>query len=165
MSRLIAGSAVLLAATAMTFGLTGCKDSSTSSAPAPQGGQTTNATDPAADSDQTPPDDTGTTPSAPTDTTSAPAGGGGGQVCDDLQFITQLVSDLQQGKAPSDQQGTSARVGKWAQEIPAEIQRAGQGVAGPIIIAMRHPDAGGEVSTDAVKQDVVELNAWHDKNC
>ncbi|MEU0093541.1 hypothetical protein [Kribbella sp. NPDC006257] len=164
MSRLIAGTAVLLAATAMTCGLTGCKDSSTSSAPAPQGSQTTGATDPAGDSDQTPPDDAGTTPSAPADTTPAPSGGGG-EVCDDLQFITQLAGDLQQGKAPSDRQGTSARINKWVQEIPAEIQRPGQGVTGPIVIALRHPDAAGEVSTDAVKQDVVELNAWHDKNC
>jgi hypothetical protein len=154
MSRLTAGSAALLAATAMTFGLAGCKDSSTSAAPAPT---TTQATNPASDSDQTPPDDAGTT--------SAPSGSGGGEVCDDLQFITQLVGDLQQGKAPSDQQGTSARIGKWVGEVPADIQRPGQGVTGPIIIAMRHPDAGGEVSTTAVKQDVVELNAWHDKNC
>jgi hypothetical protein len=168
MSRLIAGSAALLAATALTVGLAGCKDSSTSSAPAPAPATTaatTAGTDPATDSDQTPPDDVGTTPSAPSDTTPAPAGGGGGAVCDDVAYVTKVVGDLQQKTPPGDAQAVADRLNKFVSELPAEIQRPGQGVSGPIIISLRHPEVAGEVSTDAVKQDVVELNAWHDKNC
>jgi hypothetical protein len=166
MSRLIAGSAVLLAATAMTFGLTGCKDSSTSSAPAPQGGRpTAGATNPADDSDQTPPDDAGTTPSAPTDTTSAPSGGGGAGACDDEQYVTGVVADLQQKKQPGDIHAVADRLNKFLAEAPAEIHRQADGVSGPILLAMKHVEYAGMVTTDAVKQDVADLDAWHDKNC
>ncbi|WP_405061449.1 hypothetical protein OG474_07320 [Kribbella sp. NBC_01505] len=148
MNRLTSAAAVLAAVSVL--GLAGCKSSDDSAAPAPA------------------PTQTQTTPPAgePSEEPSAPAGGGGGQVCDDEQFVVDLVKSVRDGSQPDDPQAAVARMNTWMAEIPAEIKKPGEAMAF-VVSALRHP--GSEVvkrlSTPEMKADLDALDAWHAKSC
>jgi hypothetical protein len=137
MNRLTA--ATVLAAATMATGLTACSGSDDNAAP----------TDPPTD----------------TSTENQPAGSGG-TPCDDEKFVVDLVKSVREGQQPDDPEAASQRVGQWLKEIPAEITKPGEAMA-YVIVAMRHPGSAavGGLSTDDMKADIAQLDAWSAKNC
>jgi hypothetical protein len=166
MNRLIAAAATVLAAATMATGLAACSSSDNNAAgqSTQPAGDPTTPTSPA-DPESTPTGDPAATPTD-TPTENQPAASGGGKPCDDEKFVVDLVKSVREGQSPDDPEAASQRVGQWLKEIPAEITKPGEAMA-YVIVAMRHPGSAavGGLSTDDMKADVAQLDAWYAKNC
>ncbi|MEZ0115753.1 hypothetical protein ABH920_009795 [Catenulispora sp. EB89] len=167
MSRSATAFAVILVAPALVLGLADCSSSHNSSAAGSTSSGTTGAATTSASSASSAPsatDSSAATSSAAA--SSAPAPGGGGSACGDEKYIVGVIRGLQQGQQPGDQAEVAKRANDFVQEAPAEIQQPAQGVTGPLVVSVRHPEvAGGELGTDGVKSDLDQLDAWSRQNC
>ena len=164
MSRSATAFAVLLVVPALVLGLADCSSSHDSSAAGSTSSGTTGAATTSAPSAPSATDSSAATSSAAA--SSAPAPGGGGSACGDEKYIVDVIRGLQQGQQPGDQSEVAKRANDFVQEAPAEIQQPAQGVTGPLVVSVRHPEvAGGELGTDGVKSDLDQLDAWSRQNC